>query len=50
MRYLTAYYTDKGRRKAVNQDSLLVLREKYEKGEAVLPLFATVWEGWRRAK
>lgn len=36
MRYLTAYYTDKGRRKAVNQDSLLVLREKYEKGEAVL--------------
>ncbi len=25
MRYLTAYYTDKGRRKAVNQDSLLVV-------------------------
>lgn len=36
MRYLTACHTDKGRRKSVNQDSLLVLKGKSEKGEAVL--------------
>lgn len=36
MRYLTASHTDKGRRKSVNQDSLLVLKGEYEKGEAVL--------------
>ena len=36
MRYLTASHTDKGRRKSVNQGSLLVLKGEYEKGEAVL--------------
>lgn len=36
MRYLTACYTDKGKRKDVNQDSLLVSRGRLDGEEAVL--------------
>lgn len=36
MRYLAAYYTDKGIRKTVNQDSLLTGRANYDGQEAVL--------------
>lgn len=36
MRYLTAHYTDKGIQKNINQDSLMVLRGEYKKGEAVM--------------
>lgn len=36
MNYLTAYYTDQGKRKGMNQDSLLVTRTEYRGQEALL--------------
>ena len=36
MNYLTAYYTDQGKRKGINQDSLLVTRTEYEGQEVLL--------------
>lgn len=36
MRYLLAYYTDKGKIKSVNQDSLLVVQANYEGDNVVL--------------
>lgn len=36
MEYLTAYYTDQGKRRGINQDSLLVTRTEYEGQEILL--------------
>lgn len=50
MRYLSAYYTDKGKRKGVNQDSLLVSRMKKRGEEAVLAVICDGMGGLERGE
>lgn len=50
MRYLSAYYTDKGRRKGVNQDSLLVSQAKIRRQVAVLAVICDGMGGLERGE
>ena len=50
MEYMLAYCTDKGKRKAVNQDSLLVRRAKYQGEEIVLAVICDGMGGLKRGE